>query len=140
MKMTQLSLKKFKKGFLVSDNFSFNYFFSPTYTELIWLQLKLSQYKKFFSWMNILFHFLYQRKMFTGAGIEFTRLKYGFNHLLAKFSNLDTLLLKFVVQLKLKFNWVSFLGTLFATQFLPLSNGGIDTKSTRVLWKRSRIS
>ena len=71
--------------------------------------------------------------MFIGAGVELTRFKYGFDHLLAKFSNLDALMLKFVVYLKLKFNWVSFLGTLFVTWFLPLSNGGSDTKSTRML-------
>ena len=53
--------------------------------------------------------------MFIGAGVELTRFKYGFYHLLAKFSNLDALMLKFVVYLKLKFNWVSFLGTLFVT-------------------------
>ena len=44
--------------------------------------------------------------MFIGAGVELTRFKYGFDHLLAKFSNLDALMLKFVVYLKLKFNWV----------------------------------
>ena len=53
--------------------------------------------------------------MFIGAGVELTRFKYGFDHLLAIFSNLDALMLKFVVYLKLKFNWVSFLGTLFVT-------------------------
>lgn len=50
--------------------------------------------------------------MFIGAGVELSRFKYGFDHLRAQLSNLDTLMLKFVVYLKLEFNWVSSLGTL----------------------------
>lgn len=42
---------------------------------------------------------------FIGAGVELSRFKYGFVLTCTDSSNLDTLMLKFVVYLKLEFNF-----------------------------------